>query len=744
MEEEEISPPVAGDEVPEVPVEAEIATEVENAVAEETEGDPKSTTEVIDPADDDVAVVNEENGVEGDIDGYVVHYVLLLFPLLFARPPSYVSLLVCNYNSDGEIAAAADVEGVVVGDAVETGEDELNVSTDDVNISSSDAELAVSPVIQRKPQVTKDVVTGMRIAMGYDDVSQFKTDGFDMSCCVLSEGGLETEKEEMWKFHVMSMTASLSSVQAAARAAALTIDNTSSSGSTNLKKEETATGEGEEAVAAVEGEDVAVADADAAVNVATDETVVESATTMTNLLLAVEDVIWVSANKASGEPPVLPDGYTLLSDTDLLAGNLATDDQAGGEDSVYLAVRMGPVPRIAGIRMYCAPALATTSASADTAAEGEGEAVPSPMTMESLIAGCFPNREVAYRAAPPAIEALHQQGPCGLLLEYISESALLEEQQEEDAEDVAAIVVQGSEGQQDGGSSSQMVSAVAGGHDDGWDEAALGMTTDNDMPSDVRDNNVSFGGADNEMMGGVPVTIVDEEGDEEAQISQRKTAETAKNKREGRHRRTEDDLVADLESRYLAFEMERTHILAQNSELQKRAAALIAREKANIQSKNAASGLGSAAAGAAGNIPSDEQAQASTANDLQTAADAESEKEKIYVDTLQKIVNGRVKLERQQSEFDQLSLDLQVISYCIYRHRLVHTSLLNTNPSPLLCNVSSPFIRRRVWTTKSLRLARSRSPSDTSRRRSCPRQKTVAQASDPPPLLTFYTFSHAI
>ena len=98
-----------------------------------------------------------------------------------------------NYNSDGEIAAAADVEGVVVGDAVETGEDELNVSTDDVNISSSDAELAVSPVIQRKPQVTKDVVTGMRIAMGYDDVSQFKTDGFDMSCCVLSEGGLETE-----------------------------------------------------------------------------------------------------------------------------------------------------------------------------------------------------------------------------------------------------------------------------------------------------------------------------------------------------------------------------------------------------------------------------------------------------------------------------------------------------------------------------------------------------------------------
>jgi hypothetical protein len=170
------------------------------------------------------------------------------------------------------------------------------------------------------------------------------------------------------------------------------------------------------------------------------------------------------------------------------------------------------------------------------------------------------------------------------------------------------------------------------------------------------------------MIGGVPVTIADDEGDEEAYLSQRKTAETTKNKREGRQRRTEEDLVADLDARYLAFETERTHILAQNSELQKRAAALIAREKANIQSKNAASGLGSAAAGAAGgNLAggSEEQAamQASTANDLQTAADAESEKEKIYVDTLQKIVNGRVKLERQQSEFDQLSLDLQVGSH---------------------------------------------------------------------------------
>ena len=69
------------------------------------------------------------------------------------------------------------------------------------------------------------------------------------------------------------------------------------------------------------------------------------------------------------------------------------------------------------------------------------------------------------------------------------------------------------------------------------------------------------------------------------------------------------------------------------------------------------------------------QAAALTANDLQSAADAEAEKEKMYVDTLQKIVNARVKLERQQSEFDQLALDLQV--------RLPHLSPSHLSPTSL-------------------------------------------------------------
>ena len=673
MEEEDNPPPVvAGDDVPEVPVEEENAVEEDTAVVVSTV-DPEATEAV----ETDV-VVNEENGTEGVIDGYVVFFIATIIFCMIQLFTLFCCLLVSvfYYHSDGEVPAepAVDVEGDA---AVEAGEDELNVSADDVNISSSNTELAMSPIVQRKPRVPKDVVTGLRIAMGYDDVSQFKTDGFDLSCCVLLEGGLETEKEEMWKFHIMSMTASLSSVQASAKAAAT--DNASSSSSSAKPKDDeaaaaTSGGEAEEVVAAVEGEDAAVTD----VAVKDDEAVASSPTTMTSLLLAVEDVIWVSANKASGEPPVLPEGYTLLSETDLLAGSLSADELAGCTDSVHLAVRMGPTPRITGIRMYCAPALAAASSSADAAADEGGEAAaPSTatlVTMEALIAGCFPNREVVYRAAPPAIEAL-QQGPCGILLEYIPESALLEGQQDEDAEDATAMVGEGYEGLNEASdSSNKMMSEVAGGPDD-LDVAGLGIATGNDVSSDVRDNNASFdatfvGAADNEMMGGVPVTIVDEEGDDEA-FAQRKTAEMAKNKREGRQRRTEDDLVADLEARYQAFETERSHILTQNSELQKRAAALIAREKANIQSKNAASGLGSAAAGAAGNLASEEQAQSSTANDLQTAADAESEKEKIYVDTLQKIVNGRVKLERQQSEFDQLSLDLQVGSChntAVYKH----------------------------------------------------------------------------
>jgi hypothetical protein len=44
------------------------------------------------------------------------------------------------------------------------------------------------------------VVASLRVAFGYDDVAQHKADGYDVSCCVLSaDGGIEGDKEEMWK-----------------------------------------------------------------------------------------------------------------------------------------------------------------------------------------------------------------------------------------------------------------------------------------------------------------------------------------------------------------------------------------------------------------------------------------------------------------------------------------------------------------------------------------------------------------
>ena len=76
MEEEDIPPPVAGDDVPEVPVEEENAVEEDTAVVESTV-DPEATTEAVDT---DVVVVNEENGTAGVIDGYVqFSYITVIF-----------------------------------------------------------------------------------------------------------------------------------------------------------------------------------------------------------------------------------------------------------------------------------------------------------------------------------------------------------------------------------------------------------------------------------------------------------------------------------------------------------------------------------------------------------------------------------------------------------------------------------------------------------------------------------------
>jgi hypothetical protein len=69
MEEENIPPLVAGDEVPEVPVEVKIDVEEDTAIVESTAPDPESTTEAIETD----AVVNENSGTDEIVDGYVVY-----------------------------------------------------------------------------------------------------------------------------------------------------------------------------------------------------------------------------------------------------------------------------------------------------------------------------------------------------------------------------------------------------------------------------------------------------------------------------------------------------------------------------------------------------------------------------------------------------------------------------------------------------------------------------------------------
>ena len=480
-------------------------------------------------------------------------------------------------------------------------------------------------------------------------MSQYKSEGFDVSCCVLADSGFEGDKDEMWKFHIMSLAENVAALKSKAVAAAGSSSNGpakdegESAAETNEEIAETPAAESgdkeDDAGDAAEPPSASEEDASASGAVSTAVDVAAGV-----VVVGVEDVIWVTVDKASGAAPELPAGYSLLSESDLAPAEDA--------DAVFLAVRMGPTPRIAGVRMYCAP---TT-----TAAEGEGEGESTAPALDAIIANCFPGREVTYRAAPRAIEAL-QSGPCGLLLEMLPESAFAEDDEEaagavaapsaaaamsakSSAHDVVAGV--GSERRAEGGEGMD-ANASFGSRPVG--EIGEKETTSGLAGDDEEDDPYLMG-----AFGGVPVTLDDDEMELEAEAA----AAVANKRQLGRRgRKTEEDLVNDLETRLLALETEQNQIISTNMDLQKKAAALIAKEKANIQSKNAASGLGNAGAGAQEEVAA--VAVSLSANDLQALADAEAEREKLYVETLQKIVNGRVRLERQQSEFDQLSLYLQ-------------------------------------------------------------------------------------
>ena len=98
----------------------------------------------------------------------------------------------------------------------------------------------------------------------------------------------------------------------------------------------------------------------------------------------------------------------------------------------------------------------------------------------------------------------------------------------------------------------------------------------------------------------------------------------------------EENTMEDLMVEQRNLSEEKDELLAKNIALQKKAAALLAREKV-LQGP--------------GKGPSE-------AADEQTV-DQTQEKEKQYIDTVQLIVEGRNKYDNQQKEFDQLALDLQ-------------------------------------------------------------------------------------
>ena len=254
---------------------------------------------------------------------------------------------------------------------------EAPATADDVAIIAEPS--PVTPHAARR--VPRDVVTSLRVAFGYDDVAQHKADGFDVSCCLLSaDGGIEGDKEEMWKFHVMAATASVASLRAAAAAAEV------AGGSSSQKGDEAAP-----PAAGDDGDAATPADADAAAP--------------SDAGFGIEDVVWVAAPRGGDGPlpPAAPDGYTWLSEADLLG------EGSEAETAVYLAVKRGPAPRLATVRMYCLPPSGGEEAEAADA--------------DAAAKACFPGREVVARAAPAALEAL-QGAPCGLLLEYLSDAAL--------------------------------------------------------------------------------------------------------------------------------------------------------------------------------------------------------------------------------------------------------------------------------------------------------------------------------
>lgn len=108
----------------------------------------------------------------------------------------------------------------------------------------------------------------------------------------------------------------------------------------------------------------------------------------------------------------------------------------------------------------------------------------------------------------------------------------------------------------------------------------------------------------------------------------------------------EVEQIASLQQRIDDLLNEKTGLNVLNAELQKKAVALIAKEKA-MQGQTAAARTAAEVVNTAANENAD------------ILAEQNLEKEKQYQDNLQLIVDERHKLNKQLKEFDQLALDLQ-------------------------------------------------------------------------------------
>jgi hypothetical protein len=109
----------------------------------------------------------------------------------------------------------------------------------------------------------------------------------------------------------------------------------------------------------------------------------------------------------------------------------------------------------------------------------------------------------------------------------------------------------------------------------------------------------------------------------------------------------DEEAVAQLEKKWKDLEAERERALFLNSDLQKKCSSILARIGRDTQSRNGPPGGG------------DQQGQDHDAPVNNTMDNNTAEKENHFFETLSSISDGRSKLLKQQTEYEQLAYDLQ-------------------------------------------------------------------------------------